>query len=117
MEFNSINKVATENGYEYWQGKDDVGHDIYNIVLIGEPSPTAGYYNADTLCKLKGVHNYFLPVLPEPLTAQERWTLLRLEFLNKIRKINAEMSTDGEAYPPEWWMQMKDIEKDLMKIK
>lgn len=54
-----MNKVATFKKYEFFVGWDENCVPYYNILLAGSQIPTAGYYSADYICKVKNVPNLF----------------------------------------------------------
>ena len=53
-----MQKVATFKNYNYYIGEDKNGK-FYNIVPNDQPIPTAGYYSADYILRIKGVPDLF----------------------------------------------------------
>ena len=49
-----MDKVKTENGYDFYTAKEG-NRTIYNIVLEGEQPPKGGYYIKHSIEKLKKV--------------------------------------------------------------
>lgn len=54
-----MNKVATFKSYEFFVGWDENEVPYYNVILAGSMAPTAGYYSAEYICKVKNVPNLF----------------------------------------------------------
>jgi hypothetical protein len=56
---NKMRIIHSEYGYNFCIGWDCTGKPFYNIIPMGKPTPTSGYYNSQWICKVKNVRNIF----------------------------------------------------------
>lgn len=53
--------ITIESGYGFWYGFDESGTPYYNVLPLTQSQPSAGYYNSDYICEIKGFKNLFKP--------------------------------------------------------
>jgi len=71
--------VHTLNEYNFYIGKDEENKSFYNVVHIKDASPTAGYYNSEWICKMKGFKNIFAWIEKEHQQIKEE---IKNKFIN-----------------------------------
>ena len=84
-----MEKVATLNGYSYYQQETKKGM-CYNVVPVNEPAPTGGYYAKEYILRIKHVPDMFekIPEKKIELTPGEK---------KLLAKVKRELLTDQYA--------------------
>jgi hypothetical protein len=66
----SVEKIATEEGYDFYMGIND-GKYFYNVVPEGTPAPDKGYYSVQDILKQQDIPEVFKDFAKNEMTLSE----------------------------------------------
>lgn len=66
----SVEKIATEEGYDFYMGTND-GKYFYNVVPEGTPAPDKGYYSVQDILKQQDIPEVFKDFAKNEMTLSE----------------------------------------------